>query len=254
MRLIVLGSGSSVPHPRRSSSGFWLETSGGTILLDCSPSSIHRMAEEGCEWAALDAVWISHFHLDHCGGLASFLFSVKYAPDTQKRQKPLRIFGPAGIREIISRFDAVNDYRLLEQPFPVEVIEIETHEPFEIVPGVRAVTAKTPHTPESHAIHIRDNEKTLVFTSDTGFHEPLAALARQTDLFILECSFIRNKPVEIHLELAEAMFLVRKAEPRRAMLMHFYPEWDDVDFEKELSAFQPKCEVIEARDGHMIEI
>ena len=49
------------------------------------------------------------------------------------------------------------------------------------------------------------------------------------------------------LELAEAIFLIRKAKPRRALLTHFYPEWDGVDFEKEVSKFEPRCEVIEAR-------
>ncbi|MBA2620274.1 MAG: hypothetical protein H0U87_03640, partial [Acidobacteria bacterium] len=61
MKFIVLGSGTAVPHARRSSSGYWLETStGGTILLDCSAAAVHRMAQEKLDWANLDAVWISH--------------------------------------------------------------------------------------------------------------------------------------------------------------------------------------------------
>ena len=36
MQLVVLGSGTSVFHPRRASAGFWLQTTGGSILLDCS--------------------------------------------------------------------------------------------------------------------------------------------------------------------------------------------------------------------------
>ena len=94
MKLVVLGSGTSVPHPERSSAAFWLETTGGTILLDFAASAVHRMAEENLDWVNLDAIWISHFHLDHCGGLAPFLFGTKHAPATQKRKKPLRIFGP----------------------------------------------------------------------------------------------------------------------------------------------------------------
>ncbi|MCA1594376.1 MAG: MBL fold metallo-hydrolase, partial [Acidobacteria bacterium] len=79
MKLIVLGSGTSVPHPRRSSSAHWLEWSGGTLLLDMGASAVHRIAQENLDWAALDAVWVSHFHLDHVGGLAPFLFGTKYA-------------------------------------------------------------------------------------------------------------------------------------------------------------------------------
>ncbi len=255
MKLTVLGSGTSIPHPKRSSSGYWLETAGGTILLDCSASAIHRMTEEALDWTALGAIWISHFHLDHCGGLAPFLAGTKHSAEMQQRTKPLRIFGPVGLKALLARFDAVNNYRLLEQPFPVEVIEVEALEPFEVLPGVSAVAMKTPHTDESHAIHIRDaDEKTLVYSADTTFDETLATFANRVDLFILECSFVRDKPVEKHLELAEAMFLIRKAQPTLAMLTHFYPEWDEVDIDFEIAAFDPPCDVVEAVDGLQLEI
>lgn len=255
MQLQVLGSGTSVPHFKRSSSAYWLQTSGGSILLDCAPSAVHRMAAEGCDWASLDAIWISHFHLDHVGGLAPFLFGIKYAPETRSRTKPLRIFGPSGLELLLKAFDSANGYRLLEQSFPIEITEVETLQPFEIVTGVRAVAAKTPHTPESHAVHIRDADNvSLVFTSDTGFDQPLAALARHVDLLILECSFVKDKPVEKHLELAEAIFLIRKAAPQRALLTHFYPEWDNMVFDEAIAKFDPNCEIIEATDGLRIEL
>lgn len=254
MKLTVLGSGTSVPHPLRSSSGFWLETSGGSILLDCAPSSIHRMAAEGLDWAGVDAIWISHFHLDHCGGLAPFLFGLKHARETSKRTKPLSVYGAVGLKGLLEAFDSANNYRLFEQRFKVEVVEVEPLEQFEIVLGVEAVASKTPHTPESHAIHIRDGAETMVFSSDTGFDEVLTAFGKRVDLLILECSFVRDKPVEKHLELAEAMFLVRKAAPKRAMLTHFYPEWDGVNFSAEIAKFEPMCEVIEAIDGLQLNI
>ena len=254
MKLTVLGSGTSVPHAKRSSSGYWLETTGGTILLDCSPSSIQRMAEEKLDWANLDAIWISHFHLDHCGGLAPFLFGIKHASATQERAKPLRIFGGVGLRDLVEKFDAAGNYRLLKQRFPVEIVEVEALEPFEIVAGVEAVTLDTPHTPESRSIHIRGGDKTMVFSSDTGFDKALAAFANGVDLLVIECSFVRDKPVEKHLELSEAMFLIRKSQPKQAMLTHFYPEWDEVNFCDEISKFELFSEVIEAQDGLVMEI
>ncbi len=254
MKLCVLGSGTGVPHPRRASSGYWLETSGGSILLDCSASIGTRMAANGLDWPNLDAIWISHFHLDHVGGLAPFLAGTKHAAEMAGRKKPLRIFGPAGLIQLMDRFSGVNNYRLLEQPFPVEVVEAVALEPFEVVPGVEATTMKTPHTPESHAIHIRDGETTFVYSADTGFDESLATLANRVDLFLLECSFLRNKPVEKHLELAEAIHLIRKAKPKHAMLTHFYPEWDDVDLEVEVAVLSAQCVVKEAIDGMTISI
>jgi ribonuclease BN (tRNA processing enzyme) len=255
MKFIVLGSGSSVPHPRRSSSAYWLETESGSLLLDFSASAINRMAQENLEWANLDAIWISHFHLDHVGGLAPFLFATKYAPQTQNRTKPLKIFGAEGLGKLLEKFDLSGNYNLFKQPFPLEIIEIETREKFEILPQTEAVAIKTPHTDESHAICLRDkNGKTLVYTADTGMKKGLGDVARGVDLFVCECSFVKNKPVESHLELAEAMHLGRYAKPKRMMLTHFYPEWDEIDFQAEVTKFSPNCEVIEATDGLQVEL
>ena len=255
MKLTVLGSGTSIPHPKRSSSGYWLETGGGTLLLDCSAAVPLRMAQEKLDWPNLDAIWISHFHLDHCAGLSPFLAGTKHVEQMKTRTKPLRIFGPTGIKKLMTGFNDANNYRLLEQAFPVEIIEIEELEKFDILPGVEAVAMSTPHTGESHAIHIRDIDgKTLVYSADTGFSEAVGSIANMVDLFILECTFLRDKPVKKHLELAEAIFLIRKAHPKQAILTHFYPVWDEVNFDDELRKFDPMCQVIEAVDGLTLEV
>jgi len=254
MRLTVLGSGTAVPHPRRSSSAHWLETMGGTLLLDISGPAIHRMAEESLDWAALDAVWVSHFHLDHVGGLAPFLFGTKYAPQTTGRRKPLTIYGPRGTQKLLRRFDEAGDYKLFEQPFPVEVREISPRTKFDLFRGLQAETFSTPHTSESLAVRLTDADGTsFVYTSDTGFTEALAGFARAADLFLMECSFFRSKPVKLHLELEEAMRLARLSGARRVMLTHLYPEWDGVDIVAEAKKFWDG-EVIEARDGLRLEI
>jgi ribonuclease BN (tRNA processing enzyme) len=255
MKFVVLGSGTSVPHPQRSSPGYWLETTDGSILLDCSASAVHRMAQEKLDWANLDAIWISHFHLDHVGGLAPFLFGTKYAPETLERRKPLRIFGAKGLSKLLQNFDEANEYNLFKQPFPVEIIEVESLEKFDILPTITAVALKTPHTDESLALHVRDaNDKTVVYTADTGYMKVLGDFAGGVDLLVMECSFFKNKPVETHLELAEALHLARYAKPKKIVLTHLYPEWDSVDLQKEAAKFSPPCEVLEAKDGLRLEI
>lgn len=254
MRLIVLGSGTSVPHPRRSSTAHWLETEHGSLLLDASAPAIHRMAEERLDWAGLDAIWISHFHLDHLGGLAPLLFGTKHAPQTRARRKPLSIFGPRGLRNLFKAFDDANDYKLEQQPFPLLWREVSPLEQFEILPGVEAAAFSTWHTRESLALRLKDGRgATLVYTSDTGYTEALATFARGADLFLMECSFPHSKPVETHLELKEAMRLAELSGARRVMLGHLYPEWDDIDLPLEAKKLWPG-ETLEALDGLRIEV
>ena len=254
MKLTILGSGTSVPHPERASPSHWLETPSGTILLDISADAAHRMAQEALDWTNLDAIWISHFHLDHLGGLPTFLFGTKWAPQTQSRTKPLRIFGPEGLRDIVETISETNDYGLLEQPFPVEIVEVAANATFEILPGVNATTLKTPHTKESLALGLKDaDSKLFVYTSDTGFSEDLGPFAKHAALLLMECSFRRNKPVQKHLELADAMRLAHECEPDKLVLTHLYPEWDNVDLAAEARPLW-SGETIEARDGLQLEI
>jgi ribonuclease BN (tRNA processing enzyme) len=257
MQLIVLGSGTSVFHPRRAAAGFWLQTNAGSILLDCSADAPHRMAAENLDWINLDAIWISHLHLDHCAGLAPFLFGIKWAKGIGQRQKPLRIFGCQGIEKLLKAIDESHRYNLFEQPFEIEIQEIATGNKatqINLLPGLQIETLSTPHRAESLAIRLTDSDgTTLVYTSDTGYSDDLAQFASNADLLILECSFYRDKPTKKHLELADAMRIAQLAAPEKLLLTHLYPEWDAVDLEAEAKKLWPG-ETIAARDGLKLEV
>ena len=103
------------------------------------------------------------------------------------------------------------------------------------------------------ALRLNDEtSKSFAYTSDTGFSENLAAFANEVDLLLMECSFRRNKPVEKHLELADAMKLAQMCNPRRVVLAHLYPEWDGVDLETEARRLW-SGETIAAYDGLRLE-
>ena len=250
MKLVVLGSGSAIPDRKRSPSAYWLETAAGKVLLDCSAAAMPRMLAEELPWHELDAIWISHFHADHCGGLLPFLSSMRIAPETAGRTKPLTICGPRGLRELIEKLSGVNNYRLLRQSFPVDVTETEPLEEFALTRDITAVSMKTPHTDESLALHLRDAaDTTFVYTADTAFAPEIGAFARRVDLLMIEATFPNGKGAAKHLELAEAMFLVRKADPKRAVLTHLGPDWNGIDIENAAAEFSSMCPVTAAEDG-----
>jgi ribonuclease BN (tRNA processing enzyme) len=123
-----------------------------------------------------------------------------------------------------------------------------------LLPGLKGQTLSTPHTSESLALRLTERDGTsLVYTSDTGFTEALAGFARAADMFLLECSFFRSKPYELHLELSEAMELARLSGVRRVVLSHLYPEWDGLDMAAEAKRLWDG-ETVEARDGLRLNV
>lgn len=57
---------------------------------------------------------------------------------------------------------------------------------FQILPGIVANTFSTPHTPESLALRLNDEDsKLFVYTSDTGFSEDLVQFAKPAEARLL---------------------------------------------------------------------
>ena len=171
----------------------------------------------------------------------------------RERRKKLRIFGPSGLADLVGRFNDVNKYKLLQQTFPLEIIDVTSVNDFQILPELNAATFSTPHTSESLALRLTEqNGKSLVYSSDTGFSTELIDFARNATLLLLECSFRSNKPMTTHLELSDAMQIIRSCEPETAVLMHLYPEWNVGSVAADAKALW-NGNVIEAIDGLQLE-
>jgi ribonuclease BN (tRNA processing enzyme) len=69
----------------------------------------------------------------------------------------------------------------------------------------------------------------------------------------MECSFFRDKPIDKHLELRDAMRVAERAMARKVVLTHLYPEWDGIDLVTEAKKLWPG-ETIEAKDGLRIDV
>ncbi len=105
-QITILGSGTCVPSLVRNPCSFMIKTGGENLLFDCGPGVMRRLLEINVSIFDISYLFLSHFHPDHSGELASFLFALKYpAPSAQKH--PLTIVAGQGFRSFFERLKTV---------------------------------------------------------------------------------------------------------------------------------------------------
>ena len=73
MKLTVVGCSPAWPNAGSPHSGYLVEGS-GSLLLDCGPGVLSRLRENGNGWPEVDAIAITHWHLDHWGDLVPWVW------------------------------------------------------------------------------------------------------------------------------------------------------------------------------------
>ncbi|OPY70799.1 MAG: Ribonuclease Z [Syntrophorhabdus sp. PtaU1.Bin050] len=220
MRLKVLGTGTSVPSLQRGSSSYLLAAKGRKVLIDVGPSVVRRLLEVGFTTRDVDVIILTHFHVDHTADLSTFLFASNY--DVEPRTKSLAIVGGAGIGTFYKGLCAVYPWLM---PKSYELSLVEMSEGTEDVGGLMVTTTPVSHNSESIGVRIEDR-KSITFSGDTDYSMNLVSIASQTDLLVTECSFPERK-AKGHLNLATLQRIVDEAHPKRVLISHLYPEWEN---------------------------
>src|SRR5438309_1982081 len=120
MKLTILGSGTLVPSGSRNSAGYFVELPDAWIMLDCGAGTLHALERYGLPWEQITHLFISHFHVDHAGELASLLFAFRHGMKT-KRLEPFTIIGPRGLDRLIEGLKLAYGASLFETNFPVNL-------------------------------------------------------------------------------------------------------------------------------------
>ena len=98
MRITLLGTGGPRPDPARQGPATLIEAAGLRLLFDAGRGVATQLARCGVAVTDLDAVFITHHHFDHIGGLGDLLM----ASWNNGRAEPLTVVGPLGTAEIIA--------------------------------------------------------------------------------------------------------------------------------------------------------
>lgn len=96
-QITILGANSALPVHGRYPSAQYIQIQGYHLLMDCGEGTQLRLREVKAKWAKINHVFISHLHGDHFFGLPGFITSMSLLG----RQKPLHIYGPLGIKQVL---------------------------------------------------------------------------------------------------------------------------------------------------------
>jgi ribonuclease Z len=119
LSLVFLGTGGSVPTARRATACLLARVGGDRLLFDCGEGS-QRQMQRSTGLVAVDEIYVTHYHADHYLGVPGLLKTY----DLQGRERPLRIVGPPGLRELFKALGRI----VGRLSYDVELVELDDGE------------------------------------------------------------------------------------------------------------------------------
>jgi ribonuclease BN (tRNA processing enzyme) len=222
VRITVVGCSPAWPNPGGAQSGYLVEsTDGGRVLLDCGPGVLAKLrASEG--WPRVDAILITHFHLDHWGDLVPWVWGSQFGPARELDAPELWL--PPGGRAVLAELGGrLGRPEMFEGAFDVDEFAPDT--PF--AAGGCEITARRVlhYQLEAYGFRVSSNGSVLAYSGDSGPDDGLTELAREADLFVCEAT-LEDGTEEIdglprgHLSPSEAEAASTAAGAKRLLLTH----------------------------------
>ena len=227
-------------HQFLASGGAWLSLGGTQILLDPGSGSLVQAARRKLDPSKLDAIVLSHKHLDHSGDI-NIMIEAMTDGGTKKRGI---VFAPADALE----HDPVILSYLRSYPQSIQVLtEGGSY-------AINDVYFKTPirhiHPVETYGFVFQTPRHTFSWITDTRYFDNLVD-HYEGDLLVINVVRLKPGAPLDHLSVPEAKSIIAKLRPKTAILTHFgMTMWRARPWElaKQLTE-ETGIPVIAARDG-----
>ena len=228
-----------------ASGGAWLELGDTTILLDPGPGCIVQTTKRKLNSPQLDAIILSHKHLDHSSDVN---IMIEAMTDASRRHRGA-LFAPA---DALEETPVVFPYlhNLLER---IEILEEgRSHKIGDIV-------FKTPvrhiHSVETYGFVFETPRHTFSWITDTRYFDGLAQHYRGELLIMHVVTQESGAPYD-HLSLPDARLLITSINPKIAILTHFGKTmWASRSWEvAQKLTEETGTQVISARDGMKFDL
>jgi ribonuclease BN (tRNA processing enzyme) len=215
----------------------------GPVLLDCGATSLSALKRLGLDPGEIAAVFVSHLHGDHFGGLPFLILDGQFS----RRTEPLVVAGPPGIaRRLAAAMECMfPGSSTAPRRFGIDTVELNPGSA-STVSEVTVSAWEGDHPSGAPALLLRLElaGKTLAYTGDTAWTSTLVDAAADADLLIAE-AYYRDKNIPYHLRLADLDAYRGRLTAKRIIVTHMSA--DVLDHQDEVS-FEP------AHDGLVINL
>ena len=231
MKLIFLGSGSAFsPIKENFQSNMLLEApSGKRLLIDCGTDARLSLSKFNLTHKHINAVYISHFHADHAGGLEWLGFSTKFESHPQK---PKLFTHPSMIKRLWSRVLS-GGLQSLKGKTPAtfssffKIAKLKnkkyftwTSIRFELVKTIHVYNGK--HLLPSFGLFFEIYKTKIFITTDTQFTpQHLMPYYQEADIIFQDCETLK-KASKVHAQFKSLTSLPEKIKSKM-WLYHYNP-------------------------------
>ncbi len=214
--LTIYGSAGSHTGFGRMCSGYLLEAEGLTLLLDAGNGSTGNLQREH-RLGDLDAIVVSHRHVDHCIDLIGCYYNLRFDPSFTGR---MPLYAAAEVHDLLTG--------LLSNDAPMSFDDVFAHQQVghgdELSIGpARLRFARSLHPVPTVSTRIEVEGRTLVYSGDSAGGPNLVEIARGADLFLCESTWAGDPsvyPPDIHLTGAQAGAIAAEAGVQQLVLTH----------------------------------